>query len=198
MLKIKNTEVFGLERCVVASGNPMKIGEIDTVEPVTDRDWSRAHTLASAPAGSGHDNFLTGITVIADIQYPQYWSMQLQRYHWVQIVSSESKMHRLIKMMQSGEESFGPMVNYNTITTIKTWVEQYQHMADGEDKDWMFQNILNNLPMGFLLWFTISTNYAQLKTIYKQRRHHRLDEWQDFCDWIETLPHAKELITLDI
>jgi hypothetical protein len=124
--------------------------------------------------------------------------MQLQRYHWVQIVSSESKMHRLIKMMQSGDESFDPMVNYNTITTIKTWVEQYQHMADGEDKDWMFQNILNNLPMGFLLWFTISTNYAQLKTIYRQRRHHRLDEWQDFCDWIETLPRAKELITLDI
>jgi hypothetical protein len=48
--------------------------------------------------------------------------------------------------------------------------------------------------MGYEMWMGISTNYLQLKTIYKQRRKHKLEEWKYFCDWIETLPQAKELI----
>jgi len=42
----------------------------------------------------------------------------------------------------------------------------------------VFQNIIANLPSGYLKWMGVSTNYLQLKTIYKQRRHHKLEEWQ--------------------
>jgi hypothetical protein len=48
--------------------------------------------------------------------------------------------------------------------------------------------------MGFELWMGISTNYLQLKTIYNQRKHHKLEDWKIFCNWIESLP-MNELIT---
>ena len=60
----------------------------------------------------------------------------------------------------------------------------------------LYLEILYSNPCGFKLTAKMTTNYRQLKTIYTQRRHHRLPEWQAFCDWILTLPHA-ELITKD-
>jgi len=47
----------------------------------------------------------------------------------------------------------------------------------------------SNLPSGYEMWMHVTTNYLQLKTIYKQRRNHKLKEdWGAFCDWIESLP----------
>ena len=63
-----------------------------------------------------------------------------------------------------------------------------------KDKEEYFNKIISNLPSGYMKWMGISTNYLQLKTIYTQRRHHKLTEWQEFCNWIETLPMS-ELIT---
>lgn len=56
-----------------------------------------------------------------------------------------------------------------------------------------YLEILYNIPMGFELTAGMTTNYQQLKTIYQQRRHHRLPDWQMICDWIETLPRFMEL-----
>jgi hypothetical protein len=57
-----------------------------------------------------------------------------------------------------------------------------------------YLELLYNVPVGFELTARMTTNYRQLKTIYAQRRTHRLEDWQVFCDFIETLPYAKELI----
>jgi hypothetical protein len=56
-----------------------------------------------------------------------------------------------------------------------------------------YLNLLYNIPVGFRLTAGMTTNYRQLKTIYQQRRNHRLPEWQEFCDWVETLPLFPEL-----
>ena len=120
MLTIKNTEVFGLERAIRASGNPMTIGEIDTIvkkqhimngmyQYNTDNEKTRARKLGSAERGSGHDNFLSGIIVSADVCFPNYWLKEFQRYHFAQIVSSQSTMHRLTIMGK--DESFTNMFN---------------------------------------------------------------------------------------
>ena len=58
----------------------------------------------------------------------------------------------------------------------------------------LFCEIISNLPSGYLKWMRISTNYLQLKTIYNQRKNHKLIEWKEFCEWIKTLPMAAELI----
>ena len=82
MITIKNTEVFGLERSIKASGNPMTVGEIDSQDSLQEKDFKRCLKLGKVPSGTGHDNFLSGITVYFDIKYPLYWSPEFQRYHF--------------------------------------------------------------------------------------------------------------------
>jgi hypothetical protein len=53
-----------------------------------------------------------------------------------------------------------------------------------------YLRLLYNIPVCFKLTAGMTTNYQQLKTIYQQRKTHRLPEWKAFCKWIETLPHA--------
>lgn len=67
-----------------------------------------------------------------------------------------------------------------------------QYLADPTPDNYL--RLLYNIPSGFELTAGMVTNYQQLKTIYQQRRHHRLKDWQVFCDWCQTLPMS-ELIT---
>ena len=60
-----------------------------------------------------------------------------------------------------------------------------------------YLEILYSNPSGFKLTARMTTNYRQLKTIYQQRRTHRLPEWRAFCEWIETLPHSEFIIGND-
>lgn len=64
---------------------------------------------------------------------------------------------------------------------------------DEKERFWRWKQLVASLPCGFVLGATMTTNYRQLKTMYKQRANHRLDEWHDFCDWCDTLPHFNEL-----
>ena len=57
-----------------------------------------------------------------------------------------------------------------------------------------YLTLLYNIPVGFQLTAGMTTNYRQLKTIYKQRRTHRLPEWREFCKWIESLPQSELII----
>lgn len=50
------------------------------------------------------------------------------------------------------------------------------------------------LPSSYNQRRTVMLNYEVLANMYKSRRHHKLDEWHTFCDWIESLPYS-ELIT---
>lgn len=205
MLEIKNTEVFGLERALAAAGNPMTIGEICTTTPAKENDFNRGINLASAKAGSGHDNFLSGIVVQFDIKYPQYWTPEFQRYHFIQIISSQSKMHRLVTAASSGEfaSMFNKYVDKDIIKQVQSYIEGYNELANVKSNELViyekryhyFMKALSNLPMGYEMWMTITTNYLQLKTIYNQRKGHKLKEdWGAFCDWIESLPRFNELI----
>ena len=60
-----------------------------------------------------------------------------------------------------------------------------------KDVDDAFYRLIYNIPSGFEYTAGMVTNYRQLKTIYTQRKNHRLQEWRDFCKWIETLPHSE-------
>ena len=65
-------------------------------------------------------------------------------------------------------------------------------------KDLLYLRILYSNPCGMFLTARMTTNYQQLKTIYQQRRYHRLPEWQWFCDWCETLPYFIELTQIKV
>ena len=73
---------------------------------------------------------------------------------------------------------------------MKEKIKDYNNNPTSEK----YLEILYSNPCGFKLTARMTTNYRQLKTIYSQRKSHRLPEWRDFCKWIETLP-LSELIT---
>jgi len=201
MLEIKNTEVHGLDRACIASGNPMTVGEINTTDRLKaagENIYIRCGKLGSAPPGSGHDNFLKGIIVQFDVKYPQYWTPEAQRYHWLDIISSQSKMHRLLTMGQSEnfKSMFSKYVDPRSIAIVQEYIDAYNTTdpCDGDMKYYNFMHALSNLPMGFEMWETLSTNYLQLKTIVKQRMHHKLrEDWGAFTAWALELPMFREL-----
>lgn len=192
--EILNTEVFGYEKAIKASGNPMRT-VFDRTD-ITEKDINRAFKLGATINGQGHDNFLKGIVVQFDIIAPLYWWKQAQRYHWFDFVSSQSTMHCLLKFdvaTQCVEDT-----NPEIVKIISKLVEDYKSLPeDYPNKVEKWRELVASLPCGFCLGATMTTNYQQLKTMYIQRRYHKLNEWKLFCAWCETLPHFFELTGVD-
>lgn len=203
-MKIDNVKVYDLEESIVASGLPMmaeydaddfdencafleiaRCDEYDTIHG--NHHFKRMAKLADTPIGSGHANALSGIVVSMNVTATIKWWEQFQRYHFKQIVSSMSTMHRLRKMLREGTAEF----NSNTDPEI---VKKITFLAMENDENVTDEQLAYSCPMGLELTARITTNYLQLKTIYGQRHNHRLTEWRDFCEEIKTLPYAAELI----
>lgn len=187
---IKNTEVYGIEKAVKASGNPMRT--VIQSSPCDEKDFLRANKLGSTRSGEGHDNFLKGILVQMDVTAPLYWWKQAQRYHWFDFVSSQSTMHCLLKF--DPETQCVPETNKEILAIIRKLIEEYNALDnDDPKKKAKWRELVASLPCGFCLGATMTTNYQQLKTMYNQRKAHKLQEWHVFCAWCDSLPHFKEL-----
>lgn len=191
MIEIVNTEVFGLERAINAISNSYTVGEIDTTKPVKDKSLVVANKLGNnLEDHQSHDAFLKGIIVQFDIKYPQYWTPEFQRYHFADIIMSQSTMHALSRMLQGDYEPFNKYVTVENKELVKQLAAKYREDPSYEN----FITLRSNLPAGFEMYETITTNYLQLKTIWIQRHNHKLKEdWGTFCNWIENLPKFKEL-----
>lgn len=216
MTKILNVNVYDLTESIIACRNAMRV----TPPVYSDKDefclaLERAKKLAKTSTGSGHQTFLSGIRVSFDIVYPNYLSPELQRYHWIDIVTSSSKMHRLMDMdldIVCNKYVSQSMINemrqhiqlYKDIKATDEIVDMEFYLRDDsriitKTKDdalyIAFMICLSNCPQGIELFMRVSTNYLQLKTLYHQRKNHRLKEdWGALCKMIEHLPYFKELI----
>lgn len=189
MLSVCNWQVYDLRQSVIACRNAMRLEMPEYTEEEFEKSLPRAIKLANTPNGSGHQNFLKGIRVSFDIKYPNYISPELQRYNWIDIVTSSSKMHRLVKM--DLDKCFNEYVSSASINQMKLLVSQYNREPSYEK----FMKVVSNCPQGIELFMRVSTNYLQLRSIYRQRKNHKLKEdWGAFCDFVEQLPYAKELI----
>ena len=196
-MPITNVKLYGLEESIYASGYPM------LSKPPTEKEFEsgvsnvaadifmrgtvkagahvrRALKLGSTAAGTGHNNFLKGIIVQMDVNAPQYWWQQAQRYHWFDFVSSMSKVHCLTKM------DIDKMCDTTVTETAKlNLVGAIQDYTEGKID---FDTMMCNVPMGLHLTARMTTNYLQLKTMYAQRQHHKSREWQRFCKCVTKLP----------
>ena len=181
---VSNVEVFGLERSFKESKYPMSVA----TEECTGEYTKTIERLAKSPKGSAHDNFLKGILVRFDLTFTVKAWTEAERYHWFEIVSSQSTMHRISEM--NYEECMIEYVTENTVNEMKRLLETYNENPTSEN----YLMLLYNCPVGIKLTAGMSTNYQQLKTIYAQRKNHKLPEWRTFCEWIKTLPYSK-LIT---
>lgn len=181
---VSNVKVYGLEESIKASKYPMSVDTAQCNTDVTDR----VQKLASCPTGTGHDQFLTGIIVQFDLTFSNKAWVEAERYHWFDFVSSQSTMHRITKLDPA--KQCNEYVDPRNIEILKEKIAEYQ--ADKTPKNYL--RVLYNVPAGYRITARMTTNYRQLKTIYQQRKNHRLPEWREFCKWIETLPHS-EFIT---
>lgn len=191
MSKIFNVRTYGLVESLIRSGYPMQTvinEDMSTAVAqygITDTMLKRGIKLGNTKGGSGHDCFLKGIIVQADFHAPQYWWIQAQRYHWFDIVSSQSKMHRITEM--DLEQCCGNARN-STLNLLRDIIDEYK---EGNE---VLEEVLDNIPMGFEYTAGVSTNYLQLKTMYHQRKNHRLTMWNKvFVEFCEGLPYFNEL-----
>lgn len=195
MVEISNIKVYDLKESVIASGFAMRTTKPEYTDKEFERSLPRAIKLAKAGGGSGHSNFRKGIRVSFDIKYPGYFTPELQRYGFVDIVTSSSKMHRLAKMDM--DACFNKYVTEYSKNQMKDLIVDYNANPSYEN----FMTLLSNCPHGVELFMRCSTNYEQLATIYRQRKTHRLKEdWvEGFCkNFIETLPYSRELILIGL
>lgn len=187
---IKNTEVYGLNKTFIASGNPMRTEMADNTKEPTEKDIKRLINLSNTKIGEGHDNALNGIVVQFDLYAPLYMWKQLQRYHFLDFISSCSTMHCLSKFNVA--EHCTKDVDKDILNRYQYLLDKYNNSAEKSKEQW--RTLVASLPSGFILGATMTTNYRQLKTIYYQRKNHKLSEWHEFCSWCETLPMFKELV----
>lgn len=194
---IINFEILGFTHSLCAIKHSYKLG----VHPsnyfnLEDKDFNLALKLGSVPIGAGHDSFLKGIRVEFDLRCSQYFDHELQRYNYIDIVSCQSIMHKLDKIkdnstLKTFEEFRDLYFDKNVNSKI---VLDCMNSLSKLDKEYTADDIREILPESFMLWKTISTNYLQLKTIYYQRKNHRLKEWRDFCEYLENIPFLKNII----
>lgn len=197
MLEISNVKIYDLQESIIACRNAMRINPSNYSTEDFEKSLERAIKLAKTPSNSGHANFLTGIRVSFDIKYPNYISPELQRYHFLDIVTSSSKMHTLTKMADDPTK-YNKYVNQTSLNNMKLLMEQYNNATNEEEKYIAFMKLISNCPQGIELFMRVSTNYMQLRNIYAQRKNHKLKEdWGAFCKFIKDLPYAKEFLVND-
>lgn len=184
MQVVDKVRIYGLEESVAASKYPMSVD----VAACTPEITARVEALAKTPKGSGEDQFLTGIIAQFDLTLSNKAWVEAERYHFLDFVSSQSTMHRITRL--DPHVQCNQYVHHGVIEILQTLIDIYN--ADPTPENYL--TVLYNVPAGFRLTARMTTNYRQLKTIYAQRRTHRLPEWREFCKWIETLPHS-EFIT---
>ena len=180
MIQIRNANVYDLYESIAASKYPMQVQPDPYDDVLTDTQRS----LASCVPGTGHDNWLHGIRVCFDIRLTAKCLIEMERYHFIDIVSCNSTMHRIVRF--DLDEAYCEYVDKRMIEVMKELVSDYNANPTPEN----YLKVLYSNPAGFTYTMRITTNYRQLKTIYHQRRYHKLPEWREFCDWITNLPES--------
>ena len=164
-------------------------------------------------AGPEHRKFLRQIFVSFDITAPFYWLKEFDTYKVGTVANSCSTMHKLasypIDIDNFEIEDFNPDLIFWTNDNgdspvdyeIKDHIEDHiffleklrQKYLETKDKRY-WKELVRWLPEGWLQKRTITLNYENLRSMYLQRKNHKLSEWRYFCDWIKSLPYAEELI----
>ena len=206
MSVITNLRVYDLEETLIASGYAMiedyseetiRIEQANLFYDLyhlyegeeSNRHYKRALKLLKAPLNSGHVSFAKGIIVNMDITFTNKAWVEFQRYHFADIITGMSTMHRISQF--NLDEAFNEYTDETIINRLKELQAQYLETKDKED----YLKLLYSTPSGLALTGRVTTNYLQLMNMWQQRHNHRLPEWRQFCDeLIEKLPFFKEFL----
>lgn len=150
--------------------------------------------LSNAPTGDERKH-LRMMEVIVDVTAPMFWWSEADTYKVGTVANSCSKMHTLAKRdLNLSDFSIDHLYGDYNLSIFKDYITQINTMRkkyvdNPEDKD-SWRIMLEMLPVSFNQKRTLSLNYEVLKNMYNARKNHKLQEWRDFCAWIETLPYS--------
>lgn len=181
---INNVHIYGIEQGIRGSKFPMAADIARLNAEITET----TKRLGACPMGAGEDQFLTGIIVQFDLTFSiKAWG-QAERYHFFDFISSQSTMHRIQNF--DFDTQYIKYVDPRVVQIMKELRETYNKTHSLDD----YLALIYTNPCGFKLTAAMTTNYRQLKTIYHQRRNHKLPEWREFCKVVEELPYFQELV----
>ena len=224
MIKIDRTSTYGWEAAVRGMRNPMNSwGKSDShycwepqypgggcfgCELNSDHNCRVDKYIVGAAdldlmkrlikSGTDHSKFLRMIDVTCDLTAPLYWWKEYDTYKVGTVANSCSTMHK-IHAKKFEREDFStdhliPRMKEVLDVTIANLNACRGNFLETQDKKWWWQ-MIQLLPTSYNQKRTVQLNYAVLRNIYHSRKNHKLDEWHDFCHWIEGLPYS-ELITM--
>lgn len=206
MIKIENEVTSGWEAAIRGMRNPMNSWDkldsefYETVFRIGENDLDLMKRLAVA--GSDHRKFMRMIMASCDITAPLYWWKEYDTYKVGTVANSCSTMHKIHaneftlddfshEHLMNGYDEFDSLeALQHTIRSLNVCRTKY---LETKEKMWWWQ-MIQLLPSSYNQRRTVMLNYEVLRNIYRARKNHKLDEWRDFCKWIETLPYS-ELIT---
>ena len=203
MIKIERTSVMNLENAIRGARNPMNSWDRMDSEyddegnyVLGENDLSLAVRLAKA--GNDHRKYLRMIFVSVDVTAPLYWWKEYDTYKVGTVANSCSTMHKIhAKAFERDDFSCDRMSDFalecldNTIAALEDRRQKF--LETKESAYW--HDMIQLLPSSYNQMRTCTMNYENLINIYYARRNHKLPEWHEFCDWIASLPYARELIT---
>jgi len=174
-------------------------------------DLDLAHRMIKA--GSSDSKFLRQINVSVDITAPLYFFKEFDTYKVGTVANSTSTMHKLAStpitldcfetddykksLLLSEESTEEGVFGYFVEDMVKDLINHLETLRlkylETKDKKY-WKELIRWLPSGWLQTRTVTMNYAVLRNQYFQRQHHKLSEWRQYCEWIESLPYTDDLI----
>ena len=205
MLTLKNTSVMNFENAIRGARNPLNSwGRMDShTEPDGNfvfgpNDLDLAMRLAKA--GSDHRKYLRMVFVSVDVSAPLYWWKEYDTYKVATVANSTSTMHKIHSKPFSIDDFSCDHMTDGTKKFMETVVAELENIRlrfkETKSKDDWY-DMIQLLPSSYNQMRTCTFNYETLINIYRARKNHKLAEWHTFCDWIETLPYAEQLITFE-
>lgn len=201
MIEIDRAVVMNFEGAIRGARNPMASwNRIDSYYDdngkyvLGENDLNLAKKLCKA--GSDHRKFIRQILVSVDITAPLYWWKEFDTYKVATVANSTSTMHKIHsrpfemsdfscdRLTDGGVKALESLLEYLEDCRIK--------FVETKDKAYWY-DIIQLLPESYNQTRTITMNYENLLNMYYARKNHKLAEWHTYCDWILTLPYAKEL-----
>ena len=204
MLKTERTAVMNLEYAIRGMRNPLSSWDkSDSVYDAAgnyilgEADLRLGQKLAAS--GSDHRKFLRQIFVSVDITAPLYWWKEFDTYKVGTVANSTSTMHKIHAKSFSRDDFSCDRMSEDTLACLDCVIatlekKRLEYIETKERQPW--HDMIQLLPSSYNQMRTCTLNYENLINIYYARRNHKLPEWHVLCDWILTLPYAREFITV--
>lgn len=204
MLKVERISIMNLENAMRGARNPLNSwARSDSYYDengqyiLGENDLGLAKRLARA--GSDHRKYLRQIFISVDVTAPMYWWKEYDTYKVATVANSTSTMHKIHSKEFSRDDFSLDKLDEDSLAFFDTIIAKLEELrlkyVETKDKQYWY-DIIQLLPSSYNQMRTCSLNYETLINIYYARKGHKLDEWHTFCDFIKTLPYAKDLIMI--